>query len=160
MSAQENPNSENNPTSWNALANNTPVTGRLKKDNENIDYEALEAEARLKFYQDLTTRFLDEQTINSEYRDMLIKWFTIIIAFQVILIDVIVIAALHSPYIKVIFDFLNVFISATVVELLGGLFIIVHYVYNHNVYSLLETISKKIWNTPDKKKKKQKNKNK
>lgn len=79
-------------------------------------------------------------------------WFAIVTILQFLVINIIVIVALFFEQNKMdaVFKFSKFFIGATFAELLSGLFIIIKFVFNKDVVSLLSDISEKIWNKQSK----------
>lgn len=142
---------QGNLQSWNVVAPIHPSSvNKLTPETSKTNIALLEAEARLKLYTELSNGFLGEQEQNIEYKNILTHWFLSLTAFEIIVINIIVIYALSSSQaiMETIFNFLNVFIGATFVELLGGLFIIVRYAFNHNSFKLLDKLNEKIGKSP------------
>lgn len=135
--------------SWNDLAAGLTLSPKnsLTPDRDVMDFDYMEATARLKFYSQLSEHFINEQRGILHYKEKILKWFCITITLQLIAINFILIGVLLNlqMYLRVILDFMKYFIAGTFVELLGGLFIIIKWVYNENVYSLLDRISRLMW---------------
>lgn len=132
--------------SWNeqAVASPSDNSSAISGGNGvNNDSKYLEAEALLTFYQNLTENYLSKENTDSLNRDSIIRWFTILTFMQLFFINIIIIVALTSmrDYMDIIFDFLKYFVGATFIELLGGLLIIVNWLFNHNVFKLINSIS-------------------
>lgn len=132
----EQPQSSAQSQDWNSVQskNKQPTKQKNDKANTSKNYED--------FLEDLLDRFVNQQDQISKYRSTLTKWFAWITAIQLIIVNVLIfIAIFGSKDMIALLDFLKYFVGATFLELLGGLLIIVKYVFSHETSEMIKHLT-------------------
>lgn len=127
-------------SSWNAIneqidAKKEPITGYYD-NTKNYDPGKY-------FYKDLAERFVQQQAQVINHRSSLLKWFAWITAMQLLAINVLIFLCVYAneQVLEILLDFMKFFVGATFLELMGGLLIIVNYVFGHEAYDMLKHLS-------------------
>lgn len=91
----------------------------------------------------LSDEFVNEQEKLQTHRERLIQWFTIITVVQLVVVNVLVFFAFfgRQETIQTVLTFMSCFVGATFVELIGGLYIIVRYVFSHTTSDMLKHLT-------------------
>lgn len=130
----ENSSGNKNSAKWN----------QVHKDLENIGNQTqTSSNKKDDFFEKLSNKFVEQQEQIVKFRSNITIWFAVITASQLIVINVLIFFAIFkSPEIMtMLLDFLKYFIGATFVELLGGLFIIVKFVFSHETSDMLKHLT-------------------
>lgn len=98
-----------------------------------------EQEPKDKFFADLSKRFVTQQDQIIAHRKSLLRWFAWITASQLVVINVLIFICIFgsSQALNILLSFLKFFVGATFLELLGGLLIIVKFVFSRETYDML-----------------------
>ncbi len=98
-----------------------------------------------KFFEDLSEQFVKQQAQISKFRSAITRWFACITAMQLVIINILVFIAIamDRSVMSTLLEFLEYFIGATFIELLGGLFIIVKFVFSHEASDMLKHLTYK-----------------
>lgn len=131
-------NNGNNDMDWNNVGKslNEKKTSTKSKPNDS------DGTKNDKLLDDLSSSFIEQQNSNANLRKSLTIWFILTTAIQLIVIDVIIFLGIFNFIESVaLFDFLRFFISATFIELLGGLIIIVKFVFKDAIYDMLKHLT-------------------
>ncbi len=120
---------------WNSLnrKSNKEYT-KVSDNNETNPYD------RDTFYEKLSKQFVEQQEQVKDFRKILLWWFAVITILQLIAINVVIMISIFAqldPFNSIV-DFMKFFVGATFVELLGGLIIIVKFVFNHETSDMLK----------------------
>ncbi len=134
-------------TSWNSIGGSNKI--EKKETNNAVDKN----NDITTFFNKLSDRFVDQQDQITDHRGIITKWFAIITAMQLLVINVLVFFAIFNSNTNVILDFMKYFVGATFLELLGGLFIIVKFVFGHETSDMLKHLT---YNKPSSKDKQDK----
>lgn len=91
----------------------------------------------------LSEEFVQEQEELQTHRGRLINWFTLITVVQLLIVNVLVFIAIfgRQESTQMILNFMSYFVGATFVELIGGLYIIVKYVFSHSTSDMLKHLT-------------------
>lgn len=134
--------------SWNKVTEaKEPIKKDLRKENINAINDSGE---KISFFQQLSQRFVEQQDQITAHRRIITKWFATITAMQLAIINVLVFFAIFNSNLAVILDFMKYFVGATFLELLGGLFIIVKFVFGHETSDMLKHLTYNQPNSKDK----------
>ena len=131
---------------WNVI---TGSIGEKKKPiDENSDKETNDQSIE-ELIKKLTASFTSQQTAIINHRKTLLTWFAWITAIQLASINVLIFICIFSDKIladKQILDafsrFIKYFIGATFLELMGGLLIIVKYVFSREAFDMLKHLTR------------------
>ena len=94
------------------------------------------------FLNQLNKRFINQQDQIAKYRTILTVWFVCVTVAQLIVADVLIFIAIFVVKEMVeLLDFLKYFVGATFVELLGGLLIIVKFVFSHETFDMIKHLT-------------------
>lgn len=95
------------------------------------------------FFQKLSNKFVEQQDQIIQFRSNITIWFAVITALQLLVINVLIFFAIFKSQeiMPMLLDFLKYFVGATFVELLGGLFIIVKFVFSHEASDMLKHLT-------------------
>ena len=121
---------------WNSVQSKDKKPTKQKENttSKNNGYE--------EFLKQLLDRFVKQQDQISTYRSTLTKWFAWITAIQLIIVNVLIFFAVFGPQDMVaLLDFLKYFVGATFLELLGGLLIIVKFVFSHETSDMIKHLT-------------------
>ncbi len=123
---------------WNSI---NVVVEEQKTPIKNKDEK--EKKPEFKFFEELSKRFVDQQDQIIEHRKRLLKWFAWITASQLIVINVLIFICIfgNKEILDVTLSFMKFFVGATFLELLGGLLIIVKFVFSHETYDMLKHLT-------------------
>lgn len=104
------------------------------------------------FLNSITQRFLEEQDLIGKHREPILKWFLNAASVQLAIVNVLLIICLvcFKEQLAVILDFFKYFIASTFIEILGGLLIIVRFLFNDNLYNIVHKIFDKSHKNKDK----------
>lgn len=93
----------------------------------------------------LGQKFLNEQDMIARYREPILKWFLNAAGVQLAIVNVLLLICLFGfrDQLDIILDFFKYFISFTFVEVLGGLLIIINFLFNNNLYNLFKGLYSK-----------------
>ena len=125
--------------SWNAV--NAVVDdqkAQIKgKDGKN------EEESEFKFFEELSKRFVEQQDQVIDQRKHLLIWFAWITATQLLVINVLIFFCIfgNKEILDITLGFMKFFVGATFLELLGGLLIIVKFVFSHETFDMLKHLT-------------------
>ena len=133
-------------TSWNIVSG---VKDSIKKDSDKKDINDIaQNQEEPSFFEQLAQRFVKQQDQITHHRGIITIWFALITAMQLLIINVLVFFAIFNSNANVILDFMKYFVGATFLELLGGLFIIVKFVFGHETSDMLKHLT---YNKPNSK---------
>ena len=95
------------------------------------------------FFKKLAESFVDQQNQVINHRNRLLKWFAWITASQLVIINVLIFICIlgNEQIISTALSFMKFFVGATFLELLGGLLIIVKYVFSHETFDMLKHLT-------------------
>lgn len=95
------------------------------------------------FFEKLAENFVKQQDQVVNHRNQLLKWFAWITASQLIIINVLIFICIlgNEQIISTTLSFMKFFVGATFLELLGGLLIIVNYVFSHETFDMLKHLT-------------------
>ena len=95
------------------------------------------------FFEKLAERFVKQQDQVIKHRNRLLKWFAWITASQLVVINVLIFICIlgNEQIISTTLSFMKFFVGATFLELLGGLLIIVKYVFSHETFDMLKHLT-------------------
>lgn len=95
------------------------------------------------FFEKLVENFVKQQDQVVNHRNQLLKWFAWITASQLIVINVLIFICIlgNEQIISTTLSFMKFFVGATFLELLGGLLIIVNYVFSHETFDMLKHLT-------------------
>ena len=130
----EKPTDNKNSTKWN----------QVRKDLENIGKQDQTSSNKTEdFFEKLSNKFVEQQEQIVKFRSTITVWFAIITALQLLVINVLIFFAIFKSQeiMPMLLDFLKYFVGATFVELLGGLFIIVKFVFSHETSDMLKHLT-------------------
>ena len=126
--------------SWNTVnvvieEQKTPITGK--------DGKGEEKDPEFKFFDELSKRFVDQQDQIIKHRKHLLIWFAWITASQLLVINVLIFICIfgNKEVLDLALSFMKFFVGATFLELLGGLLIIVKFVFSHETYDMLKHLT-------------------
>ena len=123
-----------NSTKWN----------QVRKNLENIDKQDQTSSNKTEdFFEKLSNKFVEQQEQIVKFRSTITVWFAIITALQLLVINILIFFAIFKSQeiMPMLLDFLKYFGGATFVELLGGLFIIVKFVFSHETSDMLKHLT-------------------
>lgn len=126
-------------SSWNTVnagvaGQKTKIKGRDDRNKENPEF---------KFYEELSKRFVEQQDQVISQRKHLLIWFAWITASQLLVINVLIFICIfgNQESLNVTLSFMKFFVGATFLELLGGLLIIVKFVFSHETFDMLKHLT-------------------
>ena len=92
------------------------------------------------FFGKLLSNFIAQQNQTIRLRAIITKWFAFITALQLLVVNVLIFFAIYAnqEVMPMLLDFLKYFVGATFVELLGGLIIIVKFIFNHETSDMIK----------------------
>ena len=95
------------------------------------------------FFEKLSNKFVEQQDQIMNFRSTIGIWFASITALQLLVINVLIFFAIFmgQEIMSLLLDFLKYFIGATFIELLGGLLIIVKFVFSHETSDMLKHLT-------------------
>lgn len=95
------------------------------------------------FFEKLAESFVKQQDQVINHRNRLLKWFAWITASQLVIINVLIFICIlgNEQIISTTLSFMKFFVGATFLELLGGLLIIVKYVFSHETFDMLKHLT-------------------
>lgn len=95
------------------------------------------------FFGKLAESFVKQQDQVINHRNRLLKWFAWITASQLVIINVLIFICIlgNEQIISTTLSFMKFFVGATFLELLGGLLIIVKYVFSHETFDMLKHLT-------------------
>lgn len=132
--------------SWNKVSG---VKEPIKRDSGKENVNAItESKKEPSFFEQLAQRFVKQQDQITHHRGIITIWFAAITAMQLLVINVLVFFAIFKSNANIILDFMKYFVGATFLELLGGLFIIVKFVFGHETSDMLKHLT---YNQPNSK---------
>lgn len=99
--------------------------------------------AKFEFFDELSQRFVEQQDQVIKHRKRLLKWFAWITASQLLIINVLIFICIfgNEQIIDQTLSFMKFFVGATFLELLGGLLIIVKFVFSHETSDMLKHLT-------------------
>lgn len=131
---------------WNTASNKVRGQKEPTAENPDSDDNGQSIEDLIK---KLTKSFTDQQNAIIAHRRTLLIWFACITAMQLITINVLIFICVLSKRIlgdteilSAVLDFIKYFIGATFLELMGGLLIIVKYVFSREAYDMLKHLTR------------------
>lgn len=130
-------------TSWNSIIGSNKLDKKETNKESNAVYKDTDIS---EFFNKLSDRFVVQQDQITNHRGIITKWFAVITAMQLLVINVLVFFAIFNSNANIILDFMKYFVGATFLELLGGLFIIVKFVFGHETSDMLKHLT---YNQPD-----------
>lgn len=128
---------EDSPIAWNDMNNShakEPIEGKNNKPTNKVPYD---------LYGNLSEQFVNQQGQITTHRSTLTTWFAWITAIQLVVINALIFITVFGDkqILPTLLDFLKFFVSATFIELLGGLFIIVRFVFSHEASDMLKHLT-------------------
>lgn len=129
---------------WNSLNKNLDFqkgpTAKTPEPDQNGNKEDL--------FKDLADAFTSQQTAIISHRKTLLIWFICITAMQLFVINVLIFICVFSNKIlgdiallNAVLEFIKFFVGATFLELMGGLLIIVKFVFSREAYDMLKHLT-------------------
>lgn len=133
---------------WNAAAASSKVRSKKEPTAENPDGDD-NGQSIEDLIKKLTKSFTDQQDAITSHRRTLLIWFACITAMQLITINVLIFICVlgkrilgDAEILNAILEFIKYFIGATFLELMGGLLIIVKYVFSREAYDMLKHLTR------------------
>ena len=132
---QQNTSNSNHSTKWNRA--HKKIEPIEKPDQTSAPNKTDE------FFEKLSNKFVEQQDQIIKFRSTITIWFAVITALQLLVINVLIFFAIFKSQeiMPMLLDFLKYFVGATFVELLGGLFIIVKFVFSHETSDMLKHLT-------------------
>ncbi len=125
--------------SWNTV--NAGVAGQKAQIKGKDDKNGEDSE--FKFFEELSKRFVKQQDQVIGQRKHLLIWFAWITATQLLVINVLIFICVfgNKEILDITLSFMKFFVGATFLELLGGLLIIVKFVFSHETFDMLKHLT-------------------
>ena len=114
-----------------------------KKKKEPVKKDEADKSGVDKFFDTLSEQFLEQQAQIKSFRSKLTGWFTAVTVIQLVTINVLIFFIFFGDkyMLDAWLDFLKYLVGATFVELLGGLLIIVRFVFSRETFDMLKHLT-------------------
>ncbi len=134
------PTSQKTTKNWNSIINGIKEQKTSIKSKES---KGKSENSEEDFFEKLADEFVKQQDQVVNHRNQLLKWFAWITASQLIVINILIFICIlgNKQIINTTLSFMKYFIGATFLELLGGLLIIVKYVFSHETFDMLKHLT-------------------